>query len=58
MMRNLLWILATPALCVCLPTIFMVMIVGLALVCMWWCTETFIRWLVREFKVAMELAGW
>jgi hypothetical protein len=58
MMRNLLWVIATPALFICLPIILMVMTVGLMLVSIWWVTETFTRWLVRKFKVAMEYADW
>jgi len=58
MMRNLLWILAAPALCICLPVMLMVMIAGLMLVCAWWCIETFIRWLVSKFQAAMEYADW
>jgi hypothetical protein len=46
--------MAAPAMMICLPVIFAVMLAGLALVSIWWTVETFIRWFFREFTTAME----
>jgi hypothetical protein len=58
MLRNLLWIIASPVILTCLSIALMVTIVGFMLVCVWWVMETSIRWLFHEFKSAMERCDW